>query len=94
MIILQIEHQVPSYEGWKKAFESDPINRKASGVKEFRVYRSAEDPNYIVIDLVFEKMENAQATQKALEGLWGKIQGTIITSHKTRILELTEFEKI
>ena len=28
MYILQIEHPVPNYEGWKKAFDSDPVNRK------------------------------------------------------------------
>lgn len=33
MLILQIEHKVPNYEGWKKAFDSDPISRKKSGVK-------------------------------------------------------------
>jgi hypothetical protein len=28
MIVLQIEHKVADFSGWKKAFESDPIDRK------------------------------------------------------------------
>lgn len=32
MTILRIEHGVPSFEGWKKAFDSDPVNRKKMGV--------------------------------------------------------------
>ena len=29
MVILQIEHPVPSFVGWKVVFDSDPIDRKA-----------------------------------------------------------------
>jgi hypothetical protein len=31
MIIHQIEHKVPNCDGWKKAFDSDPIDRKNPG---------------------------------------------------------------
>jgi hypothetical protein len=27
MVILQIEHAVPNFDAWKKAFDSDPVNR-------------------------------------------------------------------
>ncbi len=40
MYILQIEHPVPNYEGWKKAFENDPIDRKGSGVTHYRISES------------------------------------------------------
>jgi len=94
MIVLQIEHDVPNYEGWKKAFDNDPLNRKQSGVKEYRIYRSVEKPNYVIIDLVFESAENAQAMLKALQNLWTKVQGSVMTDPKTRLLEITEFIKL
>jgi hypothetical protein len=90
MTILQIEHQVPSYEGWKKAFDSDPIDRKKSGVKRFRIYRPADQPNYVVIDLEFDNAENAQNTLAALKNLWGKVEGTVMMNPKTRILEVVD----
>ena len=34
MLILQIEHKVPNYEGWKKAFDSDPDQPKKIGGKK------------------------------------------------------------
>ena len=39
----------------RKAFDNDPINRKKSGVKRYRenMYQSVEDPNYVVMDLIF-----------------------------------------
>jgi hypothetical protein len=35
MAILRIEHRVPSYESWKQAFDSDPVDRKGSGVRRY-----------------------------------------------------------
>ncbi len=48
MIILQIEHPVPNFDGWKKAFDSDPINRKQSGVRRYKISRQADNPNYVI----------------------------------------------
>jgi hypothetical protein len=31
MPILRIEHAVPDFNGWKRAFDSDPVDRKGSG---------------------------------------------------------------
>lgn len=93
MTILQIEHQVPSYDGWKKAFENDPIDRKKSGVKSYRVYTSTDDRNYVVIDLVFDNLNNAQMTLAALKNLWNKVEGTVMFNPKTRILEVEDFKE-
>ena len=90
MIILQIEHKVPSFDGWKKAFESDPINRKKSGVLRYRIFRPTDDPNYVIIDLEFDSLNEAEATLGALRNLWGKVEGTIMVNPQTRILNLVE----
>jgi len=90
MFVLQVEHNVSSYDGWKKAFDSDPINRKKSGVKRYQVYQSVEDPKYVVIDLYFDSLEQSLATLKALQGLWSKVQGTVMIDPKARILNIKE----
>jgi hypothetical protein len=51
MYVLRIEHSVPGYEGWKRAFDSDPLGRKKSGVRRYRVLRAVDNPNYVMIDL-------------------------------------------
>jgi len=90
MLILQIEHMVASYEGWKKLFDSDPINRKKMGVKRYQIYRQQDDPNYVIIDLYFDSLENLQTTLAALQNLWKKVDGTVIVNAKTRILDIKE----
>jgi hypothetical protein len=90
MIVLQVEHNVSSYDGWKKAFDNDPINRKKSGVKLYLVYQSVEDPKYVVIDLYFDSLEQCLATLKSLKELWIKVQGTVMVNPKARILNIKE----
>ncbi len=91
MIILQIEHKVPNFDGWKKAFDNDPINRKKSGVKRYRVYRPVGDPNYVIIDLEFYNLNDAQEALVALRKLWDKVEGTVMINPRTRILDAGEF---
>jgi hypothetical protein len=47
MPILRIEHAVPTFAGWKQAFDNDPVDRKGSGVRRYQVLRSVDDPNYV-----------------------------------------------
>jgi hypothetical protein len=90
MTILVIEHKVPDFDGWKKAFDSDPMNRKKSGVKHYLIFRDADDPNYVTIHLGFDDVAEARETLKRLQQLWQKIEGTVIFAPKTRILDIVE----
>ena len=40
MPTLRIEHSVPDFAMWKLAFDSDPADRKGSGVRRYEVFRS------------------------------------------------------
>ena len=90
MTVLQIEHKVPNYQGWKKAFDSDPINRKKSGVRRHRVFRPADDPNYVIIQLEFETLDEAEKALSALRNLWTKVEGKVMVDPQTRILDIAE----
>jgi hypothetical protein len=92
MITLRIEHKISNYDAWKNAFDSDPINRKQSGVKRYRIYRPADDDKFVIIDLDFDNLEQAQATQAALHKMFGAIEGKLIFGGQTRILSMTEVE--
>ncbi|HKC36425.1 MAG TPA: hypothetical protein VKB95_10200 [Chitinophagaceae bacterium] len=91
MIVLQIEHPVTDYGSWKKAFDIDPVNRKQSGVKRYRIFRQTDNPNYVIIELEFDKLDEAKNLLAALKGIWKQIEGKIITRPKTRIIEMVEF---
>lgn len=88
MYILRIEHPVSSYDGWKEAFDSDPIGRKRSGVRRYRVMRATDDPNYVMIDLEFDSASEAEAAHTALRELWDRVE--VMHSPQARIVEAVE----
>jgi hypothetical protein len=90
MFILQIEHPVPDFNGWKKAFDSDPLKRKESGVKSYRIFRVEDDENQVVIELEFDDLDKATEMHEALKKLWNREQGSIMNNPQSRILEVTE----
>ena len=92
MHILRIEHPVPDYDGWKKAFDSDPVGRERSGVRRHRVFRPLDDPNYVMIDLEFNTAKEAEAMLAALRALWGRVEGTMMRNPQARIVEVVETE--
>jgi hypothetical protein len=90
MFILQMEHPVPDYNGWKKAFDSDPLKRQQSGVKSYRIYRELDNLKQVIIQLDFDSLGEAEEMHKALKQLWSKVQGTVMMNPQSRILEMTE----
>ncbi len=90
MVILRIEHRVPNYEGWKRAFDSDPVDRKGSGVRRYQILRGLDDPNDVMIDLEFDTRSEAQALLDAMRRVWERVQGSVIWSPQAWIVEVAE----
>ncbi len=90
MFILQMEHPVPDYNGWKKAFDSDPLNRKQSGVKSYRICRVKDNPNQVLIELRFNELQQAEAMLAALKQLWNRVVGKVMMNPQSRIIEVAE----
>jgi hypothetical protein len=86
MTILQIEHNISDFDAWKKAFDSDPINRKKSGVVRYSILQPVDNPKYIMIDLEFNNLKNAEDCLVELQKLWGKVEGKLMMNPKTRIV--------
>jgi hypothetical protein len=94
MFILQIEHEVFNYEGWKIAFENDPIDRKKAGVRHYKIFQRTDNPNFLVIDLEFDHLNEAEKTFATLKNLWGNISGKIMINPQIRILNLVESKDV
>jgi hypothetical protein len=91
MAILQIEHPVRDFEGWKKAFDSDPVGRTQGGVRRHRISRPADDPNYVVIELEFDGPDEADAFLLRLRSLRSRVVDEgLIGEPQARILEVAE----
>ena len=90
MVVLRIEHPVPDYQGWKQAFDSDPVDRRKSGVRRYQVMQAADDPNYVLIDLEFDTLQEAEALLAAMREVWRQVDGTIMFNPTARIVESVE----
>jgi hypothetical protein len=90
MPILRIEHGVPNFDGWKHAFDSDPLDRKASGVTGYHVLRSVDDPNYVMVDLELGSLPEAEDMLVKLGQLWAGQGKTVTNDPKGRIFETVE----
>ena len=90
MYILRIEHPVGDFSAWKQAFDGDPVGREKSGVRRYQVLRSADDPNYVMIDLEFDTAEQARALLEAMRAVWAGPARAIISDPQARIAEQVE----
>ena len=90
MHILRMEHPVPDFNAWKKAFDSDPVGRQKSGVRRYWILRPIDDSQYVMIDLEFDTQREAEALLAAMRVVWGRVEGKIITNPKARIVEAVE----
>ena len=90
MVMLRIEHPVPTFDGWKKAFDSDPVGRDKMGVRRYQILRPIDDPNYVMIDLEFDTASQAEALLAAMRVVWGSVEGTIMMNPQARIVETVE----
>jgi hypothetical protein len=90
MSVLRIEHPVPDYDVWKEAFDNDPVGRERSGVRRYRIMRSIDDPNYVLIDLEFDTSGEAEALLAAMRVVWGRVPGIVMSDPRVRIVEAVE----
>jgi hypothetical protein len=86
MYILRIEHEVPDFNRWKQAFDSDPADRKGSGVRRFRILQSVDDPNYVLIDLEFDTSDEAQGLLAKMRRVWSGDGQRVMRNPQARIV--------
>jgi hypothetical protein len=90
-VMLRIEHTVSNFDSWKAAFDNDPVGRQKSGVRRYHILRPTDDPNYVMIDLEFDRLKEAENFSSALRNLWGSTEAQkVMQNPKLRIVEQME----
>lgn len=90
MFTLQIEHRVCDFDAWKKAFDHYNPLQAENCVHRYRIFRSLENPNYVMIDLDFERSSEADIFVEEMQQLWGRGEGKLIDRPQVRIVESLE----
>lgn len=60
MATLHIQHAISDFEVWQQAFERFDSARQQAGVLSHQVRRPVDDAQYVVIDLDFATVEQAE----------------------------------
>lgn len=97
MITLQIEHQVRDFGTWRRAFDSDPLDRAASGVLSYRISRPLDQEDYVMLEMDFDSQEAAVDFLARLQNdTWktGVTAPVLVGEPSTRIIETVAMEKI
>lgn len=94
MPMLRIQHSVPSFAGWKRAFDSDPMDRKGSGVRRYHVHRCVADPNLVMIDLELDTVADAERLLQRLRALWAGPGGAVMRNPEAWVLETVESKAV
>lgn len=90
MPTLRIQHAVSSFDAWKRLFDSDPADRKGSGVRRYTVSRSIDDQNSVMIDLEFDNAEDARRMLAKLEPVWQSAGTDVMEKPAALIVETVE----
>ena len=94
MPIVRIEHAVPAFGTWKQTFDRDPADRKGSGVRRYQIVRQVDDPNYVMIDLEFDSLGDAEAFLVTMRELWSGPGKAVMHGPRARIVDIFEARDI
>jgi hypothetical protein len=90
MVTLHIEHAISDYGVWSAAFGRFAAVRAQSGVLAERIQRPVDDPAYVVIDLDFAEVSQAQGFLEFLQAkVWASPDSSPALAGRpvTRILQ-------
>lgn len=92
---LHIEHPISDLKTWLEAFGKFAEARQKGGVRAHRIYKPLEDDKYIVIDLDFDTIDEAERFNRFLElNVWSSRQASpgLAGKPQIRVLERVEPE--
>jgi hypothetical protein len=92
--VVRVEHPVPDFEEWKReGFDRDPLGRERSGVRRYRVLRSAGAGWFMaVVELEFDSRTEAESFAGALGEMWSRVKDRFGWTDlpEAQLYELTE----
>jgi hypothetical protein len=90
MIILHLEHTVVNFDSWKASFDNYEEFRQKSGVRRYCVSRSIDNPNFAMIDLEFDSLQDAETLLAGVQQVWERVNGTLIQNPQWQFSEVVQ----
>lgn len=93
MPVLRIEHSITDFDTWKSAFDRFASARASADVRGHRIHRPLDDSSYVMIDLDFDEVEEAERFLAFLKAqVWSSPEASpaLDGTPSTRIIALEE----
>jgi len=90
---LHIEHRITDLATWTTAFSSFGEVRQRAGVRQEQVRHPIDDPSFVVIDLEFDSIEQADAFLGFLRSqVWAVPENSpaLVGAPRAKVLESVE----
>ncbi len=63
---LRLRYELDDYDAWRRVFDKDPLDRKGSGARSYRISRDIDNAAAVLVDLDFDTVEAAEAFRTRL----------------------------
>ncbi|WP_104169771.1 MULTISPECIES: hypothetical protein [unclassified Cryobacterium] len=90
MTVLRIQHPVPDYDRWKRAFDLDPADRRGSGVIRYTILRSVTVPNFVMVDLELGSVREAEKMLLKMRRIWTSSGSSVMSDPEAWIVDVAE----
>ena len=87
---IRMRYELDDYAAWRTIFDRDPLDRKGSGVRSYRISRDVEDDSAVLVDLDFDTVDEAGAFLVRLRALLADPSIPPMSRAETIMAEATE----
>lgn len=94
MYVLNFWHTVTDYAEWKRIFDSDPLDREASGVRGYTIERPVGGERVVIGHLEFDSLGEAEAFTGRLQEVWSSLASQIVSDTGQNITEVLEQRRL
>ncbi len=85
-----MRYELDEYDAWRRVFDKDPLDRKGSGVRSYRIARDVDDATAVLVDLDFDTLDEAGAFRARLRELLQDPSIPPMARAETTLTEVTE----
>ena len=66
---VRMRYELDDYDAWRAIFDRDPLDRRGSGARRYRIAKDTADSSAVLVDLDFDTVAEAEAFHGRLRTL-------------------------
>ena len=91
---IRMRYELDDYDAWRQVFDRDPLDRKGSGVRSYRISRDVDNADAVLVDLDFGSVDVAAAFLARLRALLGDPSIPKMARAEMTLAETTESKEL